>query len=95
MFLSFVLQCNFPWSCHSLFSIKNLILDTDRIIEKKFIIPEMINIGFHKSAEYKCQMFRFDDNESQSSGDSILIGVEEDKDFRDYKVIFKSIFQGL
>ena len=43
----------------------------------------------------KCQMFRFDDNESQSSGDSILIGVEEDKDFRDYKVIFKSIFQGL
>ena len=37
-------------------------------------------------------MFRFDDNESQSSGDSILIGVEEDKDFRDYKVICKQIY---
>ena len=29
--------------------------------------------------------FRFDDNASQSSGDSILIGVEDQKEFKEYK----------
>ncbi len=28
---------------------------------------------------------RFDDGASQSSGDSVLIGVEDQKDFQDYK----------
>ncbi len=28
---------------------------------------------------------RFDDSASQSSGDSVLIGVEDQKDFKDYR----------